>query len=238
MRADFRDQLVQFCQDCIVDTPDVVVPEPYIPYIPQGWNGVLVLAEAQNLSRTYSGYAADLKSLPRELRVRRLGYWPGLVGIQPWDNGPLRLAVAASLGADPDATAASNAVLWSITGSDGKKNENPREKFKERSIELWGKMLDVIRPEYMITAGAVAREVTKGALCRTSASPKVVSWTLPSPRVLQPLSSMVAADELRRRFPEVDDAIRRRPEWAENPPEAPHVFYACLAVVAVRKHGY
>ena len=39
---------------------NVVIEEPYIPYIPDKWNYVLVLAESQNLSSRNSDYVQEL----------------------------------------------------------------------------------------------------------------------------------------------------------------------------------
>lgn len=44
-----EDKLVAICKNYILPKKDrATVSEPYIPYIPKSWNGVLVLAEAQN----------------------------------------------------------------------------------------------------------------------------------------------------------------------------------------------
>ena len=46
-----NDQMIQVCKRHILPQHvHAVVPEPYIPYIPDKWNAMLVLAEAQNLS--------------------------------------------------------------------------------------------------------------------------------------------------------------------------------------------
>ena len=43
-------RLITICQRYVLDAHSlVVVPEPYIPLMPEQWNGTLVLAEAQNL---------------------------------------------------------------------------------------------------------------------------------------------------------------------------------------------
>lgn len=49
---ELRKKLVEICQSygAYKGSTKVVVDTPYIPYIPDNWNGVLVLAEAQNLN--------------------------------------------------------------------------------------------------------------------------------------------------------------------------------------------
>ena len=59
-------------------------------------------------------------------RIQRLKEDPTTkgIGVQPWDDGSLKLAVEAALDLRVDETAVSNAVLWSITTEDGE-NANP-----------------------------------------------------------------------------------------------------------------
>jgi len=64
---------------------ETIFPEPYLPYVPSDWNGILVLAEAQHLAgaSTYRQWLADL---PSEDRMRRLPKAPGCLGVGPWDR--------------------------------------------------------------------------------------------------------------------------------------------------------
>lgn len=74
----------------------VVFKEPYAPYIPPGWNGHLIVAEAQNLAGN-TDYIRQLNAASADEKMRRL-YWdaPGSLGIGPWDDGTLKLAAAAA----------------------------------------------------------------------------------------------------------------------------------------------
>jgi hypothetical protein len=95
----------------------IVIPEPYIPHFLVGgahWNGVLVLAEAQNLRNTEHDYPAKLKKAHadgnRETLWNRLNLsWSQFpkhfatvadgvhrdVAIRPWQNGVIPSVVAA-----------------------------------------------------------------------------------------------------------------------------------------------
>lgn len=127
MRDSLIERLAAACMEFAAPPGvDVVVPEPYIPYVPPDWNGTLVVSEAQNLAGGTSYVQRILAAAPAE-RVQRL-YWEGStdLGIAPWDDGTLKLAVAATWPLlSPDGFAVSNAVLWSQTS--GARNINPEE---------------------------------------------------------------------------------------------------------------
>src|SRR5262245_34630412 len=116
---------ISICQRFVLaDGAGVVVPEPYFPLVPESWNGLLVVAEAQNLA-SETAYRSWLLAQAPEGRFRRL-YRGNGVGIQPWDDGSLKLAIHAALDMRPEETAVSNAVPWSQRQSGGQ-NENPGE---------------------------------------------------------------------------------------------------------------
>jgi hypothetical protein len=82
--------------------------EPYVPCIPGVWNGVLVLGEAQNHGTKSAAYLEGLRAMGSERRIHRLRdlsseertRWFGDredIGVQPWDDGSLKLAVEAAL---------------------------------------------------------------------------------------------------------------------------------------------
>src|SRR3989442_14810132 len=107
-------RLIRICQRHVLDSNSlVVVPEPYIPLIPEPWNGTLVLAEAQNLAGKNGNYPIGLKAASSEARIRRLGR-NGQVGVGPWDNGSLKLAVEAALQLRTAECAILNGIPWSL----------------------------------------------------------------------------------------------------------------------------
>ncbi len=68
-----REKLIAICQKYVVsESVNVVIKEPYIPYVPKNWNGMIVLAESQNLSSTNEGYVQSLKSKNADKRINRL----------------------------------------------------------------------------------------------------------------------------------------------------------------------
>lgn len=227
------EQLAAVCEKHILPAGhEAVVPEPYVPSVPPRWNGALVLGEAQNLSGKLGDYLSWLMAASRRERIRRLGR-KGRAGVQPWDDGSLKLAVAASLGLHPDRTAVSNAVLWSLINASGS-NRNPSEDLVTRSIVLWAEMLAILRPTRVVAAGSTARKVVSGAVEASRLRAPVTTWALPSPRVLAPLSGMVGEDDLLARFPEVARALAEHPQVVTSKLRSRVILYACLAVSAGR----
>ena len=60
--------------------------EPYIPFIPSNWNGIIVLAESQNLSSTNEDYVQYLNSLSISERMKRLSLGYDSIGVDPCDE--------------------------------------------------------------------------------------------------------------------------------------------------------
>jgi hypothetical protein len=135
LESDLINELVAICERHVCSLDDVVFSESYVPYVPDQWNRVLVVAEAQNLSKKNAEYKEMLGNLKtsrdRILRLQpaqqRLLLCPkGSIGGQPWDDGILPLAIEAALkDVDPEHVAVSNAVPWSlVTPADT--NASPR----------------------------------------------------------------------------------------------------------------
>lgn len=233
------DELLEICRRHILPLAYegrpyyVVVPEPYVPFIPENWNGVLVLAEAQNLSKG-SPDVEWLTSATSDERIFRLGR-DGRIAIQPWEDGSLKLAVEAVLGIRAAWTAVSNAVPWSLVDEKGN-NKNPTPKLINRSKGFWSELLPALKPAHIVTAGGVARRVITGALAKCDDSPLCTAWPLPSPRLFSPISQTIDEVELMRRFPEVATAMSQNPDWVKT--RRPNkVLFACLAVAAVKGHA-
>ena len=224
-------ELSNICRRHTLPRPyDVVVPQPYVPFIPKNWNGVLVLAEAQNLSKG-SPDVEWLKSATADERISRLGR-EGRIAIRPWEDGSLKLAVEAALGISSAKTAVSNAVPWSLVDEKGN-NKNPTPDLINRSKSLWSDLLQSLKPEHIVTAGAVARRTITGATEKCGDKPLCTAWPLPSPRLFSPISQTIDELELMRRFPEVAKVIGRNPEWVKT--RRPNkILFACLAVATAK----
>ncbi len=217
---------------CILHVLELGTPatlrEPYIPYIPKNWNGVLVLAEAQNHAGANVKYLKRLESLTAQQRYERLYLDGDRVGIQPWDDGTLKFAVEAAFRIAASETAVSNAILWSLRKSE-LANERPSRELGKASSLVWKDLLALLKPSHVIAAGAEARGVLEIAL-KDRPQPKRTHWALPSPRVLLPLSSMVNEADLFMRFPAVAKMAKRREEWLNTGSQRSKILYACLAV--------
>ncbi len=88
------DKLIKVCENHILSASALaVVREPYFPFVPKGWNGVLVLVDSQYVSNDNDIYMDWLKNLSSCDKMKRLYLGKDSVGIQPWDDGTLKLAV-------------------------------------------------------------------------------------------------------------------------------------------------
>ena len=215
--------------------PKIVVPEPYVPFIPERWNRVLVLAEAQNLSATHKKYRDKLLAMTPETRIRRLTTrTERKLGIRPWDDGLLKIAVEVMLGCRAEETAVGNGVFWSLIDRKDR-NVNPTPAMVEHSAKLWGELLHQLRPEFVITAGAIARSVI-AKLPEAVPSMQVLSVQLPSPRALSTLSGLFDGTDLLRHYPEVAAVQARQPSWfnVKNKVSNSRLVYACHAASRVR----
>ncbi len=222
--------LVAICKRHILPrNADVVVREPYVPYIPKRWNGFVVLAEAQNLSDTYDEYVSRLKKLSSVERIQRLEGRAG-AGIRPWADGSLKLAVEAAFGISADSTARSNAVLWSQVDASGR-NKKPSDELVLRSIALWSDLLPLIAPKHIVTSGAIARRVIE----HIDGSWKHTPLRLPSRRSMSPVSGMFPEQALLSRFPEVRRVVEAHPDWLEGGYRQNKVFFACHAVCLAQR---
>jgi hypothetical protein len=230
---EIRAQLVDLCRKHVLDAKRAVLSEPYVPFLPDAWNGLLVVAEAQNLSKTNEAYVERLRSVSSSERIDRLRLASpeSTIGIQPWDDGSLKLAVESAIDLRADETAVSNAVLWSVR-SDDDYNDNPSFDLSIRSIALWAAMLTILQPRRVVAAGAWARDVMTKAISAADLAVTPTLWILPSRRLLSPFSPMVNQADLLRRFPEVKAVLDRHPEWVKGSYPNNKILYACLAVSA------
>jgi len=227
-------KLIEICKSHIILTDSkVVLGEPYIPYFPNDWNGVLVLAEAQNLSNSNTAYVNELKSLSSDERIKRLNLSNGIgnLGIAPWDDGSLKLAVESAFNIKVENTAVSNAVLWSQLTPDGN-NLTPAHDLIERSIKLWIELLSCLKLDYIITAGSIAQQVITITKQAVAGSWRHTPLRLPSRMAMSRVSSMFRKNDLLKRYSEVARVLERHPDWTEGKYSLNKIFFACHAVSA------
>lgn len=230
------DEMVSLCLRHTIpaDGPEVVVQEPYLPHVPRGWDGMLVLAEAQNLAKDGGLYVRELLQQSPERRTWRLqdGHSETAIGVAPWDDSHLKLAVEAAFGAEPSAVAVSNAVPWSQVSESGT-NRNPEPALAQLAVRFWEQLLPLLRPRHIVTAGKTAREV----IARVSHEAWDGRWTKLAPpfsMYLSRLSGLFDQDDLIARFPEVRAVLERRPEYLALPNLRNRVLFACHAVSVTR----
>ncbi len=217
------------------DTENIVVPEPYLPYVPKTWNGIFVLAEAQTPS---TGYWEKLKVLDSTDKMTRLGrkelqYKEGDIGIGPWNDRTIKLALqaifeGANLKLKLEEVAVSNAVPWTRKGTG--KNLNPDEQMQAKAAEFWKEIFDVWQPDIkaLVVLGNVAKRVMRNAgileKCR------VLKLRLPSPNAINRVSGMFDCVDLKTRFPEVEKALHTLKIIEKEKQYKMKVFFACHAV--------
>lgn len=224
-----KEHLKTICKRYVLQEADnVVIKEPYIPYIPDKWNRILVLAESQNLSDTNSLYVDTLLGKNDDWRFDRLNErhsTEGIVGVYPWDDGSIKIAVEAALGVNAFETAVSNAVLWSQRGG-SKQNITPGISLQKKSVSLWNELLEVLNPEKIVCCGKIASNV----ITETGRDVKVLKLRLPARTAMSRMSGMFEMNDLLKRFPEVKNTIDRHPEWLSKEYCLNKVFFACHAV--------
>ncbi len=229
-----NDKLIEICKEHVISSDiDVVICEPYIPYIPNDWNGILVLAESQNLSTRNSEYVEYLKSIPQNERFHRLKD-PSNNGIGPWDDGSIKLAIESAFETNAEKSAVSNAVLWSRVDVYGR-NKTPSSELINHSISIWIDYLQVIRPFQIVTCGKIANKVIRETSQKLDYSLEHTELRLPSRTAMSRISGMFPERDLLSRYPEVLRVINIHPEWLKGGYRHNKVFFACHAVSVVKQ---
>lgn len=225
-----KEKLIELCKTYTLSKDfKVVVNEPYAPFVPKNWNGCLILAESQNLSETNAKYVSYLQSLTSTEKFYRLSN-PDDIGIQPWDDGSLKLAVQSALGIQASETALSNSVVWSQVTPEGN-NANPSKELIKVSTSFWSELLSFLKPDRIITSGKIASDVIDTVKGRAW---EHIRLRLPSPNAMSRVSGMFPAKELLLRYPEVKREIDNHPEWVEGGYRQNKIFFACHAVTIVK----
>ena len=227
-----RELLLEVCRTFADTAPDeVVFPEPYLPYVPTPWNGILVLAESQNLSDPSGGHVRRLDQMTPEERMTRLP-GPDCIGVGPWDNGIVKLALKAMMpDVDIDEIAVGNAIPWSRRDR-ARKNANPTKGMRSKASDFWRELLKVWQPgpRHLVVLGNMAAETIRGA----GISESRLKLRLPSPNAIRRICGMFDRDDLLGRFPEVGRAAK---VLGMEKPSLEYVFYACHAV-SLGKHWF
>ncbi|ACH64400.1 conserved hypothetical protein [Aliivibrio fischeri MJ11] len=223
---DVKKELVDICMNYIIpEGENVVIHEPYIPFIPENWNGILILAESQNLSSSNTDYVNKLLNMTIEERIERLGSSPGSIGVYPWDDGSLKLAVESSLQIKASEVSVSNAVLWSQRGTK-EENVNPDLDLQKISADLWSELLFALKPQLIICCGKIAQNVINKSIWQG----KVINLRLPAKTAMSRVSGMFNESDLLMRYPEVAAIVRDNPSWVTGGYRLNKIFYACHAV--------
>jgi hypothetical protein len=252
--TELREELVSVCEKAKVDLSEqdnLAIKTPYIPYIPDPWNGCLVLCEAQNLSDTNKDFrqkyidAENKDNFPELIRrlypSKNFGVEVDNLGIGPWDDGRVKVALACAFDIDWKKTGVSNAVLWSAYSK--KRNYTPNSVMLKKSIPIWKAMLDILQQNGLtrvITCGSVARNLIDNLPQLTSI--EITRLCFPAMRVIknrkrQPGIIIESKDIILNKY----EIIKRKlesPVWGENTIKELNkseikdiaVVYACYAI--------
>lgn len=238
---ELRQKLVKICLDYGVyqGSTEVVVDFPYIPYVPENWNGVLVVAEAQNLNVGAYANCSDEQKIcrlyPNYDKTQSYavnGPFP-ILDVKPWEDGSIPLALKAALDLNPYKTAVCNACLWSLRL--GNKNENPNDEMQNQSGTLWKKMWDILKTyvQKIVCCGGIAWSIfdfveddRKDRLCH------------PSKKLLNPISGMLKEEDLLKFYPDVKSAYDelKYEQYGINHKQN-KIFYASHAVSWLKKNS-
>jgi len=222
------------------DTENVIVPEPYLPYMPENWNGILVLAESQSSNAgEYWDWVKEKSELAKLECMQRLGKYPkGGLSIGPWDDGTVKLAVQAIFeGANLDLkfedVAVSNAVPWTRGGGNNSKNLRPDGQMIAKAVDFWKDIFEVWNPDIkaLIVLGNIAEEVMNAPGIKEKYKKNQLKLRSPSRRYISLVSGMFDCDDLKARFTEVQKALET-PKISKDVKDyyKNKVFFACHAV--------
>lgn len=213
----------------ILISEEVVVNTPYAPFIPNKWNGTLVLAEAQNLSVKFQDYAKELNSSTFEEQIFRLKK-PENLGVLPWDDHSLKIAVEVGLRQNYQKVAVSNACFWSQRDCEGK-NKKPSKELQTLSIILWNRLFEIIKPKVILTVGVVPSSI----ISTTDFSARHYGLCHPSSNYLSRFSGLLSEETIIERFPEVKKIDDKYPEWMKQGSYRQNkLFYAVHALSKLR----
>lgn len=234
-----RQKLVKICLDHGVyqGTTKVVIDVPYIPYIPENWNRVLVVAEAQNLDVGSYANCSDEQKICRLYPDRdssksyaNAGPFP-IMDVKPWKDGSIPLALKAALDLNPYETAVCNACLWSQRN--GGANVNPNEEMQKQSKELWRAMWTELEPHIskVVCCGSIASAILEFA------GQKLKELRHPSPNAMSRVSGMFKIDDLLNRYPEVKTAYQELgADDIFSTYKLNKIFFACHAVSLLKNN--
>ena len=225
-----KDHLLSVCKEFTIDCPkdtDIVVPEPYLPLIPEKWNGLLVLAQSQNLANPEADYVKWLVGLSPNERMLRLELDKpqfNFVGVGPWDDGHIPLAVKALAPTiELNKTAVGNAVPWSRPGSFKMTSEMLR-----KSTAFWSRLWKVWdpKPKAVLALGKEAQTVL------ANANLDVFHLRHPSTNYLSRVCGFFGKDDLAKRYElsgvlDADDLkpFKTGDEWSHT-----RIFFAAHAI--------
>lgn len=232
---DLKESLIQKCLEFKMNehSEDNFDKYPYIPYIPNNWNGILVLAESQQLRGNNDGnlkyvnnlreYAPDDKNLISRLGNTKINNEGG-IGISPWDEGYIPLAMMSCF---PDKMlnefGVANAVPWHLDKSN-RKQENDYIRMAKDFWEIVIPMLVNNGLHTVIRTGTYARDILNYNSLKKHVENVVY---IRSASQLERDAWLFNENDLLKRYPEIVSAIEKSGSiWNSSY----HIFYAAHAV--------
>jgi hypothetical protein len=242
-----NDGAIEICRRYTRDAPEgVVFKEPFLPVIPEQWNGILVLGCAENLGadNTACEWRTQLKEMKAEARFTRLSLANGPEG-RPWENRGVRLSLVAIFPQiNLHQVAYGNAVPWSLTkqGKSGRqKDATPTpgsattrcaKQFWADLFRVWAKLHEL---SLVVSLGHIARQVAEDAMRQVGIGIPVLPLYFPNAQTYN-----IHVPDKFRQMDEVErnravPAIRAAAVALGIKPTEKEEQYVCCALSAARK---
>lgn len=254
MDSELKKKLGQICKDHAINDTELKYYNgpfasydryPYAPYIPKNWNGILVLGTSQKIKVKNNGdkeYRESLLDLSDDYLIFRLGNQvvtgkkpDQFLGVEPWDNGFLKLAMLSCF---PESKvnefAVSNVIPWELS----KENEIQNNFLASKSINFLKAVLPIIKPKYIISASQMAQDsMLLGYSCKKMNFRYI---NLLAPGALRYIINLFDENDLYFRYPEVRCAFELNPKLIKrnNPNWRHYVIYAAHAVSKIKSKTF
>ena len=247
-RENLINQLVAICRDPDLSQPDPMISTanydklPYIPFIPENWNGILVLAESQQLSGNKKGnidYIKLLNEADEIDQITRLGNKtitekePEFkIGITPWDDGYIKLAMTACYpNKNINEFSVSNVIPWYFIRS----NKLHRKEYIILSNLYWQKIIPILIDyglNTIIRTGTYARNILNSKLVNNERLMKSVYY-LRSASQLERVAYLFDSNDLKAHYSDINKDINKLKSIQEeeiNLDTESHIFYTAHAL--------
>ncbi len=248
MRSKLQSALLKICKKHRITSNDLAKFKgdlarydvyPYAPYIPNGWNGILVLGISQHINIKNKGNKVYRESLLDALDddlIFRLGNQEitgqkseKFIGVVPWDDGFLKIAMLSCFPEfKSNQYGVSNTIPWELSMDDRQRNI-----FLEyKAIAFWKEILPILKPKYIICLGDTAKNIFQFTNYFENTDCKL--FNLIAVSSLTQVINLFDENDILSRYPEVINAINSNPSLIHRSKMSKR-YYIVFAAHAVSK---